>query len=466
MSRDGGRRSVRGLCSGLIALSLVSSGFDASAQRRPRRRPSAAPSVNAPAASPSPTATPAGEIRPTPMQAGESVGERINRARSLLDQLEFEQAVGLLIPLHDAPGIPETLRVEAALLETNALVAMQRQPDAIAACVRAVEHANYNPDVAREQSPRTQAACRTAAEQARHDLIGRRSLAIRNVGISTGPVAWNPVRVEVGFDGDLTGLTTQAEVVVGTGQPFTVNLPNTGQPTRTAILEASLAAPNADVRVTPMIRDSFGVLVRSDSASTARIPTPEAAVQFALGSDEGPLRVDGTSTGRRAQVGDTLPLSVGPHSIEVQARSGVTARASVTLHRGEIATLTLHGTSGTTARDVVKWGSTIVGVAGLAAGAVFQFLAYSNALQLTQFANQRDDATGQPLIDWQAGAPIQRSLQVNQNLATGLFIGGGVLAGVAIVLWALPSNRESAAPNGRRSAVRFVPTATGFGLQF
>ncbi|MEI8256217.1 MAG: hypothetical protein WCJ30_11155 [Deltaproteobacteria bacterium] len=412
-----------------------------------------------------PSAAPTAEIRAVPLQANESIGDRINRARSLLDQLELEQAIGLLIPLHDAPNVPAALAIEAAILETNGLVAMQRLPEATSACVRAVQRANYNPEVAHEQAPRIQAVCHAAAERARHDLVATRTLAIRSVAIQTGAVAWNPVRIEGSFEGELAGFTTQAEVVIGSGQPFTVNLTSTGQPLRSVMLEASLASPNAEVRVTPLIRDEYGVLVRADAPTIARIPTPEAAVRFALGTDEGPLRVDGASTGAQAHVGDTIPLAVGQHTIEVQARSGVTARASVTLHRGEIATLTVHGTAGSTLRDVARWGSTVGGVLVLGAGAVFQFFAASNAAQLNQFALTRDSNTGQPLIDWAAVAPINESRVLDQTLATGFFIGGGVLAGVAIVLWALPSNRETAAP-ARATAFRVTPTASGFGFAF
>ena len=235
------------------------------------------------------TATPRGTATPrtdTAIAVDEPAGNLVARARAAFEQLEFEQTVRLLQPLHTRAGVPPLLAVQAALLETNALVAQQLTPAAIEACQRAVRFANFDPDVARDQSPRVQAVCHTAADQARREFVSSRHIRIATVNVITGPVAWNSVALQIRIEGDLTGLTALAEVSVAGAPPAAVNLPGTGQTLRVAALDANLAVPRARIEVTPIVRDAFGVLARAESATIATVSANESAVRFGIGSDE------------------------------------------------------------------------------------------------------------------------------------------------------------------------------------
>ena len=93
-------------------------------------------------------------VAPDALAEGESPGERLARARSAADNLEFEQTVALLVPLHDLAGLSLTVGVDAALLET------ERARNRAAAdcgcdrrlCKRGVIFANYNSKIAHEQA--------------------------------------------------------------------------------------------------------------------------------------------------------------------------------------------------------------------------------------------------------------------------------------------------------------------------
>lgn len=377
------------------------------------------------------------------MRQGEEVGNRLADARRALEDVEYERVVALLMPLRTARDLPAALGTEAALLETTALVALQRTEQATEACRRAVALAGYDPTIARNQSPRVQAVCTTAAEQARRELIATRRIGIGEAVIRPGEVAWTPTRVEVRFDGDLSGLVTQAEVAIGDQPAVTVGLPASGQPTRVVTLDANDAAPGARVSVTPLVRDAHGVLVRAPNATVATISRDEAAVRFGTGSDEGPLRVDGVPVARRATVGSLVPLEPGPHTIVVASPSGE-ARAQIRLRRGEVALLTMRSSRGVSALDVLRWTTTGLAVVAAGTGGVFQVFAAANANQLEIAANTRDPATGLPSIRYSDVAYLDENRQQFQSIALGLFIGAGVSAALATVLWVVPGGSRAA----------------------
>jgi hypothetical protein len=194
------------------------------------------------------------------------------------------------------------------------------------------------------------------------------------------------------------------------------------------------------------------------------VPRDEAAVRIALGSDEGPLSIDGRAAGRPARIGEVLPLTTGRHTLEVRAADGHTSRASVVLRQGDVAMLTLHTTPGSAVFDVLKWGSTGAAVLGLAIGGTFQLLSYLDAREFQLAANTRDPASGLPLISYHDVQAINDSRVLNQELAIGFFIGGGVMATVAVILWAQPRPNAERAPGERRAMLE--PRLNGFALRF
>jgi hypothetical protein len=383
----------------------------------------------------------------------------------LVEQLEFEDALGLLLPMHDATGVPTALTVEAALLESSAYIALQQQAAAVAACRRGIVAANYDPEIAREQAPRVQAACRIAAAEARTALVEERRIAIGDVQVTSARVAWNPIRITAQIRGNVTNLVTEAEVRINDNSAFTVVLRDAGGGIRSGSIDANLGVPGGRIQVVPLVRDEFGILVRSETPTTYIVPEDEAAVRFNAGSDEGPLEVDGRSTRARVRVGDVVPLPLGSHVLEVRTPRG-RSHAAINLRRGEIALLTLHSEAGSNALDIARWSSTVGAVALLGAGGVFYFLAASAGNQLAGYAETaRDPQTGLPLIQWSDVAPIDETRATNQNIAIGLFAGGAALAVVAIVTWAIPhpnSRRESR----RTNAFELRPGLSGLAITF
>src|SRR5690348_16718288 len=98
-------RALEGVVLAAISLILALSGGKAHAQNHPQGQSQTQ--------SPSPSQTPAPTM-PAPSPSEETPGNRVARARSLIDNLEFDQALTILATLHDDPRVAPALGAEAA----------------------------------------------------------------------------------------------------------------------------------------------------------------------------------------------------------------------------------------------------------------------------------------------------------------------------------------------------------------
>src|SRR5262245_14805917 len=84
------------------------------------------------------------------------------RAREQIERGAYADAMRTLSVLRQSE-LPRPVAIEAALLEVTAALVIQGPEAAEAACASAVIASAYDPEVARDHSPKVRAACLAAA---------------------------------------------------------------------------------------------------------------------------------------------------------------------------------------------------------------------------------------------------------------------------------------------------------------
>src|SRR5438105_14467709 len=118
----------------------------------------------------------------------------VARAREQVESGAYADALKTLAGL-PTKDVPPALAVEAGLLETTAALVSKGEGAGQSACAKAVQASGFDPDGARDQSPKVRAACRAAGEKARAGRVASAGVTMSALRVDAPEVAWQPVRV-------------------------------------------------------------------------------------------------------------------------------------------------------------------------------------------------------------------------------------------------------------------------------
>ena len=365
---------------------------------------------------------------------GEDLASVVARAREQVENGAFGDALRTLNSLSKSE-LPPTLAVEAGLLETQAALVTKGEGAGAQACIKAVVAAGYDPEVARDQSPKVRAACRTAAENARKDRIERAGVKLSDLEIEAPEVAWAPVRISATATAAPPWLRVIARVRSSAIEgSFDLPLaPSPDGPLR-GTLDPSFIRPKAKLDITIVAQDKFGDLATTALTKSLTVPAQEAMV--ALGDVPGSAvvlvddkPVDPDDDGRVA-------VEPGKHEVEMQV-DGATSSTTVTVQRGSVARVALSPSKG--GGRTFAWIATGLTVGLGAASGVFLYTAASRTSEIEDLAALREPGTSLPATDYAEIKARDDERRTFQTVGLGLAIGGGVMGALALTFWLLPS---------------------------
>jgi hypothetical protein len=370
---------------------------------------------------------------------GEDLSSIVAKAREQTENGAFADALRTLgqLPKND---VPAALAVEAGLLEATAALVTKGEAGGQTACAKAVVAAGYDPEVARDQSPKVRGVCRVAAERVRKERIEKAGVKIGDISVATPDVAWQPVRLSADVEKAPAWLRVVARVRSSALEgSFDLPLaPSPDGPLR-GTLDPSFIRPGATLEVSLVAQDKFGDLLVTTGKQTVAVPKREALVAFGdvpssarVLVDDKPVKPD--DSGRVA-------VEPGKHEVTMEI-DDASASTKVEVERGGIASVALSPQKG--GGRTLAWVATGSAVVLGAVGGVLLGTAAIRKTEIEELAAQREPGTNLPATTYADIKARDDERRLFANVGTGLAIGGGVLGALAITLWLLPSGRSKA----------------------
>lgn len=365
--------------------------------------------------------------------SAQDVASLVARARDHVEGGNYADALKVLAQL-SGKELPPAVAVETALLETTALIVV-RPSDAEGACEKAIVASGFDPEVAREQSPKVRAACRTAATKMRGARLQRENVEVGALSPSTPEVAWQPVRVRATAKPRPEWLKFVARVTSKRLEgAFDVALVPGEEGELFGTLDASWLRPGDELTVALIAQDRFGDLGGPVKTATVRVPRDEAMIALGTIPDGAVIELDG----KRVTPGEggRIPVTPGPH--EVRMRQGeATAQADVDVARGSVARVALSPSASSS--NALAWIATGTSVACLATGGVLLLVADGRRSDIEEAAARREPGTDLPATDYAEIAGLEDDRVTLSTAGTVLLIAGGATAVLATTLWLWPS---------------------------
>lgn len=384
----------------------------------------------------------------------QDVAAVVAKARDQIDNGNFQDGLRTLSALKGR-NVPPQLAIEAGLLETTALL-VQGPDQAGAACGRAVIAAGYDPEIARDLSPKVRDVCRAAAKKVRGDRLSadKEKVAVGELALEAPEVAYKPVRISTTVDKKPSWLRMVARVESsGLEGTFDVPLIPSDEGPLLGTLDPSWIRPNAKLTVKLVAQDKFGDLGDAIHTKKIDIPAREAAVALGKIPSDATITVDGEKV--KADAEGRVAATAGKHEVRLSLPSGAYAETSVELARGTVAQVALSPQQQSPSR-VLPWITTGTSLALFAAGGVLLINAQARKSELEDAAQQREPGTELPASDYATLKGIDDERVLFQNVGFGLLGGGGAVAVAALVLWLVPSG------GGSSSAALSPMVAPGF----
>jgi hypothetical protein len=381
----------------------------------------------------------------------------VAKAREQTENGAFAEALKTLEQLPKT-DLPPTLAVEAGLLEATAALVTQGAAGGQAACEKAVIASGYDPEVARDQSPKVRTVCRAAAEKVRKGRTENAGIKLGEISVTAPEVAWQPVRLSADVAQAPAWLRVVARVrSTAIEGSFDMPLaPSPDGPLR-GTLDPSFIRPGSTLEITLVAQDKFGDLLVTSGQKAIAVPKREALVSLGEIPATAKVFVDD----KPVQPDDSGRVGVEPGKHEVLMEvDEATASAKVEVERGAIASVTLspQKAGGRTLAWVATGSAVVLG----AVGGVLLGTAAARKTEIEELAAQREPGTNLPATTYSVIKTRDDERRLFTNVGTGLAIGGGVVGALAITLWLLPSGRKSAPKKDARfeqSGLRFAKGA-------
>ena len=359
----------------------------------------------------------------------------VARAREQMDAGNYTDGMRTLSSLR-GKTLPTQLAIEVALLETTGSLVSQSAEAAREACGRAVVAAAYDPDVARELSPKVREVCKAAAKKVRADRLTEAGVKPSPLEVEKPSVAYQAVR----FSAKLAKSAPWLRMIVRVESSalegsFDVPLVPSEEGLLLGTLDSAWIRPKSKLTLRLVAQDRFGDLGDAIHSETVSVPENEAAISLGAIPEGGRVRLDGDDI--KPDGAGLIPATAGSHEVRLTLPSGAYAETSVELARGGLAQVTLAPSEQEPSR-VWPWVTTGTALALGVAGGVLLINSELRKNDLEDAAAEREPGTDLPVSDF---ADIE---SIDSERTTFLYAGIGILAGagavgiLATVLWLVP----------------------------
>jgi hypothetical protein len=367
----------------------------------------------------------------------------VARASEQMDAGNFADGMRTLSGLR-GKTLPPQLAVEVALLETTGSLVTSTADAARDACGRAVVAAGYDPDVARERSPKVREVCKAAAKKVRADRMTEGKVEPTKLEVERPEVAHQAVRLSTKVEKIPAWLRMIARVqsseLEGT---FDVPLVPSDDGALLGTLDSAWTRPRSKLTIKLVAQDRFGDIGEPIHTEELVIPAHEAAISLGSIPSGGRVEVDGERV--TPDEAGRVPASAGKHEVKLTLPSGAYAETEVDLQRGTVAQVTLAPSEQGPSR-VAPWIATGTSLALGVAGAVLLVNAELRRADLEEAAAEREPGTGLPLREYSELESIDSERRTFLYAGLGVLGGAGAVGVLATILWLVPSGGGDAAP--------------------
>ncbi|UQA59622.1 hypothetical protein [Polyangium aurulentum] len=374
--------------------------------------------------------------------ASQDLAGIVARAREQVENGSYADALRTLaaLPKND---VPPALAIEASLLETTAALVTKGADAGAAACARAVVASGYDPEVARDQSPKVRTACRASAEKERRGRLAAAGVKISDLEVEQPEVAWQPVRISATASSAPPWLRVVARIKSSALEgSFDLPLaPSPDGPLR-GTLDPSWIRAKAKIEIAIVAQDKFGDLAVTEEKASIQVPAAEALVALGDVPSSARVLVDGDRVTPDEE--GRVAVSPGKHTVEMELDTGASSSAKVDLQPGGVARVALSPQRGS--GRTLAWVATGSAVVLGAVGGVLLINAAQRKGEIEELAGRREPGTQLPATDYAEIKARDDERRLFTNLGMGLAIGGGAVGVAALTLWLLPEGGGSKKP--------------------
>ena len=380
--------------------------------------------------------------------AAEDLSAIVARAREQVENGAYADALRTLSNL-PKKELPQALAVEAGLLETTAALVSKGAEAGEAACAKAVVAAGYDPEVAREQSPKVRTACRNAAETERKQRLSRANVTLSQLDVKKPEVAWQPVRISASASQIPGWLRVVARVTSSALEgSFDLALAPSQEGPLRGTLDPSWIRPKARIKIELVAQDKFGDLPSASQSSAFEVPEPEAVVELSDVPGGASVTVDGDD--QKPDEKGRIAVKPGKHTVKMSLPDGASASTDVDAAEGSVTRVALSPQKG--GGRALAWIATGTAVALGAVGGVLLFNANSRANEIEELSQKREEGSNLPATEYSEIASKNDERKTFSTVGTGLLIGAGAAAALSITLWLLPEGGSSKAKSDEKKS--------------
>lgn len=383
----------------------------------------------------------------------EDLSAIVAKARDQIDSGSYSDAMKTLGSLK-GKTLPPALAVEAALLETQAALVTQGADAAATACTKAIVAADYDPDVARDQSPKVRDACKSAAKSVRGGRVSAEGVSIADMDLKDPEVAFQPVRLSTTVERRPTWLKLVARIT-GSGLEGAFDLPliPSDEGPLLGTLDPSWVRPKSKIKVEIVAQDKFGDL---SAISSKELSVPEAESLIEIDSVPSDAKVTLDDDDVKPDANGRFPATPGKHEVELTLASGATASSKVEATRGSVTRVALSPQQPSPSR-VLPWITTGTAVVLAGVGTALLINAESRRSELVDAAAQREPGTDLPATEYADLKAIDDERSTFTTAGVGCLIAGGSTAILATILWLIPTGGKSKAAPAEAPKAAIVP---------
>ncbi|MFO0553581.1 MAG: hypothetical protein U0271_34685 [Polyangiaceae bacterium] len=386
-----------------------------------------------------------------PAARAEDLSSTVARARDQAGQGNYPEALKILSSLK-GKTLPPALAIDAALIETTSLIVTSTSDAAAQACGRAIVAAGYDPDVARELSPKVRDVCKLAAKKVRGDRLAAEKSDMGKLSVTPPEVAYAPVRVSTTVEKRPAWLRVVARVTVSTLEgSFDVPLIPSDEGPLLGTLDPSWIRPGSKLSIKLVAQDRFGDLGDPRDSVDVDVPAAEAAIALGEIPRGAEVKLDGAVVTPDAR--GTISATAGKHEVRLVLADGAAAETDVELTRGLVTRVALTPAQEAPSR-AGAWVATAAAIALGIGGGILFVNAELNRQELEDAAAEREPGTDLPAHSYAELRDIDDQRLLFQNIGIGLAAGAGAATVVAIVLWVIPG---SGPKKPEAAALRVIP---------
>ncbi|MFO0617312.1 MAG: hypothetical protein U0414_32250 [Polyangiaceae bacterium] len=385
----------------------------------------------------------------------EDLSAIVAKAHDQIDSGNYADAMKTLGALK-GKTLPPALAIEAALLETQAAIVTSGADAAATACTKAITAADYDPDVARDQSPKVRDACRAAAKTVRGGRLAAENIQVGEMELKDPEVAFQPVRLSTKLEKKPAWLKFVARIS-GSGLDGSFDLPliPSDEGPLLGTLDPSWVRPKSKIKVELVAQDKFGDL-GTVGAHDLNVPEAESLIEIDDVPSDAKVTLDDDDV--KPDANGRFPAPPGNHEVELTLASGATASSKVEAKRGNITRVALSPQQPSPSR-VLPWITTGTAVVLAGVGTVLLINAESRRSELVDAAAQREPGTGLPATEYADLQAIDDERSTFTTAGVGCLIAGGSTAILATILWLVPSGKSKPAPSEPPKAA-FLPVVS------